>query len=415
MHHFGRRKWIQSILAGIITIAISHTPCLADGFRNPPPTATGIAKANANTVFVKDSSAVTYNPANLTMIATNDVQISATFARSDLSWDSAGIAADKKWNLLPSIFSATPVGDNGLVFGLGMTSPHGQGSSWDRMKLATANLPATASAVYEAEMMMVNISPALALPINDRFQIGAALDIAYSSLALKQSLIPAAGTYGLVDVDGSGIGAHAGITWQASDAQRATFTYRSPMYIKYKGDFTVKDDTFSVFAGTADGDLTTRITFPTIISAGYGIQLSNALQIEAQIEWIEWSLYRKAKFSHSAARPISNVTLVQNWEDTWTFGTAASYDLNDAWKLHFGYAFIPSPIPDESYSPSFADADRHVLSSGVSYKKNKHSFNLAYAYSLFKDRHISSTENSSYAGCYTIEADLIGTTYKYTF
>ena len=37
----------------------------ADAYRNPAPTAEGIAKSGANMVFVDDASAISYNPANL--------------------------------------------------------------------------------------------------------------------------------------------------------------------------------------------------------------------------------------------------------------------------------------------------------------------------------------------------------------
>ena len=48
----------------LITLGAMAQALYADGYRNPPPTAEGIAKSGANSVFVDDASAISYNPAN---------------------------------------------------------------------------------------------------------------------------------------------------------------------------------------------------------------------------------------------------------------------------------------------------------------------------------------------------------------
>ena len=80
-----------------------------------------------------------------------------------------------------------------------------------------------------------------------------------------------------------------------------------------------------------------------------------------------------------------------------------------------GYIFLQSPVPDETFSPILPDADRHVLSVGLGYKHGGHRFDLAYALSLFEDRHITNDQNPAYNGDYSLNANLFGITYGYAF
>jgi long-chain fatty acid transport protein len=407
MHSKYKNRLARMSVIGTILISTGNASLMADGFRNPPSSSSGIAKGGANSVFVEDSSAVAYNPANLALIQTADSQLNVALAYSELSWKNAAIEAESEWVALPSVFSAIPVGENGLVFGLGITTPYGQGVTWDRSGISAAY----PLAIYEAQMQMVNISPALAMPVTSNLVVGVALDIAYSTLELKQNIPSGLSSdfIGHADVSGAGIGAHAGITWLMTDKQRIALTYQSPIYIKYEGDFSIEDDG-GLTAGAYDGDMETSIKFPAIVKIGYGIQLSDALQIEAQLEWLEWSLYNKASFKSSSV--LANQVLTQNWNNTWTFGVGGSYGLGEAWTLYFGYAFIESPIPDETYSSSFPDSDRHVISTGMGFHQGGHLVDISYAYSIFDDR---TNCGSSYSDDYEISADLVGLTYKYTF
>jgi long-chain fatty acid transport protein len=407
MHSKYKNRLARMSVIGTILISTGNASLMADGFRNPPSSSSGIAKGGANSVFVEDSSAVAYNPANLALIQTADSQLNVALAYSELSWKNAAIEAESEWVALPSVFSAIPVGENGLVFGLGITTPYGQGVTWDRSGISAAY----PLAIYEAQMQMVNISPALAMPVTSNLVVGVALDIAYSTLELKQNIsgVLPYDIVGHADVSGAGVGAHAGITWLITEKQRVALTCQSPIYIKYEGDFTIEDDG-GALGGAFDGDLETSIKFPTIIKIGYGVQLSDALQLEAQVEWLQWSLYNKANFKSSSV--LANQVLAQNWNDTWTFAVGGSYKLSEAWTLSFGYAFIESPIPDETYAPSFPDSDRHVISSGVGFNQGGHCVDVSYAYSIFDDRTAS---GSPYSGNYEIAADLVGLTYKYTF
>ena len=79
---------------------------LADGYRNPPPTAEGIGKSGVNSVFVDDASAISYNPANLAYQTNGSLVVAATFARTENTYTlpsllgGASFESDGDWNVL---------------------------------------------------------------------------------------------------------------------------------------------------------------------------------------------------------------------------------------------------------------------------------------------------------------------------
>ena len=61
--------------------------------------------------------------------------------------------------------------------------------------------------------------------------------------------------------------------------------------------------------------------------------------------------------------------MIMHYDDTWKLSVGADYLLIPAPQVHLlaGYYFDPTPIPDESFRPSIADAaDKNNLSFGVS-------------------------------------------------
>ena len=62
-----------------------------------------------------------------------------------------------------------------------------------------------------------------------------------------------------------------------------------------------------------------------------------------------------------------------------------TYAPNETWAFNAGYIFIENSQPDATFNPAVADADRHWLSAGVSYKAENWAIDLAYQYA-FSDR-----------------------------
>jgi long-chain fatty acid transport protein len=425
------------ILLFLMLSAMVHG-AYADGYRNPPPTAEGIGKSDANKVFVDDASAISYNPANLALQDRASVVADVTFARQETTFESAttGRSADSDgdWNTLPNLFFSMPVGDSGFAWGLGITTPFGQGISYDENDLVNfgAFTNGLSPAIHDAQISLVNFNPTVAFKLGEHVAIGVGADIFYSKLEFRQYYpwgelgIPAfiydeGNAEAEVDADGYGFGGNLALTWNVTERQRMAFTYRSEVEVRYEGDFEIHTvgppvpppvGDFSPAFDTTESDFELDIKYPTIIGVGYGIALTDAIHVEASLEWLEWSVNKTLSADLGANGPMD---VPQEWDDTFTVAAGGDWRVSDHWVLRAGYAFIETPIPDETSAPSLPDADRHVLSIGLGYTIGGHSLDLAYAYSIYDDRKVDNNQHPAFNGDYDIDSDLLGLTYSYSF
>lgn len=406
---------MQSKMGGIRILTFSALMAAvqgayADGYRNPPPTAEGIAKSGAHTVFVDDASAISYNPANLAFQTNQSLVIATTLARTENSYSppipGVSFESDGDWNVLPNLYYSLPIGENGFVVGLGITTPYGQGISWDGLEALLAPPPGAVTIPYEASIMMLNINPTVAMKLQDNLSVGVGLDVYYSKLELTAVNLspfppPAPPTFGSEgEGDAWGIGGNLGLTWLPTDGHRMTFTYRSRVDMDYKGDFD--SPLFS-------GDFEATVKYPNSIGVGYGIELSESVKVEALVEWLEWSVNDSQTLQTG---PITQ-TVQNDWDDTFTLGFGGSWAATDEFTLRAGYAYIPTPIPSDTITPLLPDADRHALSLGLGYALGAHIIDVAYTFSIYDDR--SSLIGSASPGTYEIDSDLVGLTYSYSF
>lgn len=378
---------------------------LADGYRNPPPTAEGIGKSGVNSVFVDDASAISYNPANLAFQPGGSVVVAATFARTENTYmppvPGASFDSDGEWNVLPNIYYSQALGDSGIALGLGINTPYGQGISWNSSEFA--NLVIASPVPYEASIMLVNINPTVAIKLGEAFSVGLGADIFYSELELKALFpagppippVPSVGATG--DGDGWGFGGNLGLSWDVAENQRLALTYRSRVDIDYEGDFS------------PGGDFKAPVQYPNIVGLGYGIELTDDIRIEALVEWLEWSVNDTQTLIVGGAPQVQQ----NSWDDTFTIGVGGDWQLDDSWVVRAGYAFIQTPVPDETVTPLLPDSDRHAFSLGVGYTVGGHTIDAAYTFSIYDDK--SSPLTGVAPGSYEIDSDLVGLTYSFGF
>jgi long-chain fatty acid transport protein len=376
----------------------------ADGYRNPPPTAEGIGKSGVHSVFVNDASAISYNPANLASQTNASFVGSFTFARTENQYSPfPGVSADSdaKWNVLPNLYYSQPLGDSGMTAGIGLTSPFGQGISWNRSDFIPAATPTNPVVPYEAQLALININPTVAFRLVEDLSIGVGLDLYVSRLSLTAvNLNPAPPPPNFdseVEAYGVGIGGNIGVTWDINEAHHVAATYRSAFEIDYSGDFKAE--------GIPTADVDTTIKFPNIYTLGYGVDLNEAIQVEIMVEWLQWSNNEEQTLEIEGV----SQTFENNWDDTFTVGLGGNWQLNESWAVRAGYAFIETPIPDSTITPLLPDADRHAFSLGAGYTLGKHTIDAAYTFSIYDDR------DNTASGAYEIDSDLVGMTYSYTF
>lgn len=407
------------LTAGLVCSLFTTADSFADGFRNPPDGGKAQGKAGVRTVFVEDASAISHNPARLTGLKQPEVLFSGTAAWSDQDYDSpAGSASTKdELKFLPNLYAAMPALDEGVVAGVGITTPFGQSTVWEKDSVLRYRTP------YFGQMKTIDINPTVAKQVNDRLSVGVGLNVYWSELTLKQSFPwsavvggPAPDGRVMLKGDGYAAGVNAGLAYRVADKQTVGVTYRQGFDMEYEGRARLGNFPAGFPGGTPRSDFEADVEFPAIVSVGYGIELSDKLRVEAQVEWLQHSSYETLRIDTKQNNALLGPTEIpQDWDDTWTFGLGADYKVAEHCTLRAGYSFIESPIPDRTYSPSIADSDRHVVSVGGGYDNGKHFVDVAYAYSFLDERDISNNQNPAYNGHYEYNPHLLTVSYGRRF
>jgi len=426
--------WLQTFLAAVVGCfcLLEDNLALGEGFRNPPPGSFDLGRAGGRIAQVDDSSAVQQNPANLVDLPSTELQftpsivyISADF-RSPTGQNST---TTDPWKILPNAFATTPLFDGNAALGLGVTVPFGLSNDWDQNSSAFAHPTGILryQAPYSSELQTVNVNPAVAFRVANHLQVGAGFDVMWSQVTLKQYypwlIFP--GSTGLepdghleAKGDGVGLGGNIGLTWQITDGQRVAVTCRSPMTVHYSGDFTVDNLTPVAVAlgATPSSDFSTKVGFPTIVAAGYGIQLSETLRLEADFEWVQFSRFKSLDLGlGNNAFLLPSTSFPQNWRDTFTAGLGGDWQVAKNLVLRAGYQFYQSPVPDSTFSPTIPDANQNVITFGVGYRLGHHSFEAAYGLDLYDTRNITNDQNPAFNGRYQFTVHLFSLAYHYTF
>jgi len=417
---------IQLVLG--LSLLLSLDGLRGEGFRNSPPGTFGLGRAGGRIAHVDDASAVTHNPANLVDLASAELQLAPSIIYIHEDYESVnGQRAESKepWKFLPNLFASTPLDGGKIALGLGVTTPYGLGNEWDLNSSAFQTGGAWRyTAAYSAELMTMNFNPALALKVTEELRIGAGVDVMWSKLTLKQ-LYPwflvtqnPTSPDGEMEAsgDGTGIGANLGVTYEIAKRHRLALTWRTPVQVDYKGDFDLSNVPPAFGGGSIDSSFGSSIKFPTIISAGYGVKLTDKIRLEADVEWLQFSNFEDLPISVPVGPQLGlPASINQDWKDTWTFGIAGDWEFATNWTLRLGYQFYQSPVPDSTFSPTIPDADQNVITFGLCYRTGHHAFEAAYGLDFYDVREISTAQQPAFNGKYEFTVHLFSLGYRYRF
>lgn len=404
-------------LSALSALALSSAS--GEGFRAPTTGAYGLGATGGKIAFVEDASAVFHNPANLVALERWEAAMEPTFVHHSVRYESpTGATAETTdpWKILPHFFAGGPIGDRGLAAGLGISVPYGLSVDWGDGAALRYLGP------RYVQLKTINFNPSLAYRLTDGLHIGAGFDAMWSELTLSQYYpwAAVAGVPGLPDGDlraegtGMGYSGNVGITWEFLDRHRLAATVRAPMDVDFGGDFRVSGAP-TVPGGNMLLPFESRIPFPTIVTLGYGFEVTDSLRLEANVEWLQFSRFEELPLRVPGSLPGIPSTIPQNWNDTFTAGLGASWNFADGWQARASYHFFETPVPEETYSPSIPDANQHAVAVGLGYRRGPHRLDLAYSRVFYETREIQNNQNPFYLGRWEIDVHLASFAYGLSF
>lgn len=394
-------------------------PLRAEGFRAPTTGAYGLGATGGRIAFVDDASAVFHNPANLVELDAWEAAAEPTFVHHSVRYESpAGATAETTdpWKVLPHFFAGGPIGDGRFAAGLGVSVPFGLSVDWED------GGPLRFVGSRYVQLKTINFNPSLAARLGDKVRIGVGIDAMWSELTLSQYYPWAfvAGVPGLPDGDlraegtGIGVSGNAGVTWQIAERHRLAATVRAPMDVEYQGDFRASGAP-TVPGGNLLLPFESEIGFPTMVTLGYGIELSECLRLEANVEWLEFSRFQSLDLRVPGSLPGVPTSIRQDWKDTFTAGLAATWQFAQDWHARASYQFFETPVPDETFSNSIPDANQHAVALGIGWRHGRHRLDAAYSKVFYEDRTITGNQVPFFNGRWEFDVHLMSLGYGLTF
>jgi long-chain fatty acid transport protein len=398
-------------VAGIVVMCSSLG--FAAGFRLPEVDSAAMGMASAFVGQADNPSAVWYNPAGITQLDGTMISGGVTGIYPELTHENTDGTTDvSKRNLhLPFQFYATHKLNNDIGIGFGINNPFGLATDW-------SNTSSTRYVATYSSIVTTEFNPSIAYKLNNDLSV--AFGIAYLQLRATLEKTTFLGPLGdrnfRLSGDGDGWGVNAAVKYDFSETLHAGLSYRSRIKVDIDG-------TAELTGGPFAGSGSTSLTLPDMIQVGVSYKASDALTLNADLEYTLWSTYDTLTIKSDV--PAFNKTEEHQWKDVACLRIGGQYKLSDRWKVRAGYLYDQNPVNEEHFETRIPDSDRQGFSIGAGYTTGNITIDAAYMYLLFNNRTISNSmmDDASVTprapdalnGTYKSWAQLAGITIGYKF
>lgn len=352
--------------------ALSVVPAFSNGFYVPVQAPEATARGNAWLATADSAAAVYYNAAGLTQTESPEVIVGAYSIMLGLEaeMDSGNnYEADNSWAFLPQIYAAVPINDK-LVAGFGLNTPFGLATDWGSdtqfRYLAT-----------ETELNYATAWAVLGYKITDTFSVGGGFGVHHADLKIGQFVNLGGNDFPTeFNGDDEALSWTLSTRWQPCEQHAFGLVYRSKTDFELDGDFEV----IGLFDESAKLDFMT----PSTLGGGYSYAPCKEWNFEVNIEWVNWDELNSLNLSKNSG----NQSIPFNWNSNFIYSIGGTRYFDNGWNVSAGYNFIENSMPDSTFTPGVADANRHWLNAGVGRKYESFKWNFAYQYA-FSDNDVS--------------------------
>ncbi len=252
-----------------------------------------------------------------------------------------------------------------------------------------------------ATIRTINIAPSVAYRFNDWVSIGAALQVQYAQVDLKQALGLTANANALqLRGDSYDLGYRLGITLTPMQGTSIGIAWRSAIDQSIKGQARITTP-----GPTLITPVKLNLPLPGSLVFGLSQTINEQWQAHIGVEWTNWSRFNSLPVTSlltGGPYTIGGNPVILNfkYKDSWYFSGAIEYKYNPDLTLRAGVGYELSAVNDENRSVLISDNDRLWLSAGFSYNVTKKlTFDLGYNYiAVQKARVVYAPGNFKFTG-----------------
>jgi long-chain fatty acid transport protein len=356
-----------------------------------------IAMGGAFVGLADDYSAVFWNPAGLTQMKETNIAIFLTdvIPSPTYKWDLVGIDISAESKHYPSggLGFFKPLSEK-VVAGIYAFVPSGVGVTWDGAELAV--LTGGTPYVWDNQLAVVAISPAIAFKLSEKFSLGVAVNIDYGMFKAK---MPALGQYD-EDLDGWGVGATIGMLYKPTEKFSFGLTYKTPVKVKVSGTANMSGAPLLNLPATDDAER--EATWPMWLGAGVCVKPSEKLTLTFDVQYTNWKEMDEISISFTnpgwKAFFESSAALTLRWEDHIQLRFGLEYMVSETFAVRAGYYSDPIVSPIDTHNILVPSLGYNWITFGIGYKTGKIALDVAVEYGIGKDVEVSIAEADPVVG-----------------
>ncbi len=392
------RARFQTASTALLTLLITNA--YAIGLRTPDQDAEAVGRGNAFVATANNPSAVYYNPAGITQLAGDNIQIGLLnyFGIKSTYRSFTGTKSETKFENLdvPQLYYASTSelpGDRAYSFGLGIYTPFGLQLEWPEDS-------GFRTLALEARLIYVTLNPVLAYKPFETLSVAMGPTFNYSKVNLRQGIGVPSSLGGVANdefrYEGSDwdFGYTAGILFQPHVKWSFGANYRSATALNYRGTSELRP--YAPERGTR-----LDVAFPQNASAGVSFRPTPKWNLEAAVDWTDWNSVDTLTFEN-APNPFTgqDIQMPLRWHSSWFYHVGVSRYFGTSFFASLGYFFSENSTSERHFTPIVPDTDLHVGSIGLGYKGKNWTWAVAGQLIGGPWRRIEDPQNEAASGKY---------------
>ncbi len=336
-----------------------------------------LAMGGSGTAWPWDASTIFYNPGGLARLHGIQIYGSASFVMPVTAYGNRDNSGTTPASFQTTRQTFTPfnfyVGGriqeySRFAVGLGIYTPFGTGVSWDDNWIGKY-------IVQSIDLKTVFFQPTISFRASEALSFGGGFVFGTGTVDFRRAM-PIHGSLGADNDDGqahlrgngTGVGFNLGVNFRARHNLQFGLTYRSQVNMDVDGGSA----TFNVPASLTDSFPNTtfrsRLPLPQVASVGMGWRLGD-VTLQLDLNYTGWNSYDSLRFDFKqTTSTLDNIRAPRKYRNTLTTRFGLNYKISRSVALMCGGAYDPTPVTNGYVSPDLPDADRIVLSCGISVK-----------------------------------------------
>jgi long-chain fatty acid transport protein len=254
------------------------------------------------------------------------------------------------------------------------------------------------------------VNRVVAYRVTRALSVGIGATINYAEAELTRGIVQPGDEF-KVKGAGTALGFNAGVLWQPTERHSFGVRYHSAIEPTLSGHTSVRTRDFTVATpfgrltvpgSSSEEDAHADLQFPQFLTLGYSFLPTPDWNIEVNADWTDWnSLDEIAVFRGDAE--TGRVPL--HWRSNWFYSLGVTRSWTNGWRASLGYSYAEKMVPEATFTPAVPDSDRHVFTTGLGYRGERWSLDIAYQFTHQPARRIDL--GSVTDGTYRLDAHAI--------